>query len=73
MNAPPPIALRIEKLVLDGFSPGDRHRITEGLEDELHGCWRIIPLRRLHWRRYTKFPAWTESPFKWRQIPKPKR
>lgn len=29
------IELHIEKLILDGFAPADRHRITEALEREL--------------------------------------
>ena len=29
------IELRIEELVLHGFSPGDRYRIAEGVEQEL--------------------------------------
>jgi hypothetical protein len=35
MNAQPSIELRIEELVLHGFSPGDRHRIAEAVQWEL--------------------------------------
>jgi len=34
-NSQPSIELHIEELVLDGFSPGDRHRIAEALHREL--------------------------------------
>jgi hypothetical protein len=29
------VELHIEELVLDGFAPGDRHRIAEAIRDEL--------------------------------------
>jgi hypothetical protein len=34
-NSQPSIQLRIEGLVLDGFSPGDRYRIAEAMQGEL--------------------------------------
>ena len=33
---PPTVEIHIDRLVLHGFAPGDRHRIGEALERELH-------------------------------------
>jgi hypothetical protein len=35
MKPRPSINLHIEELVLHGFAPGDRHRISEAVEQEL--------------------------------------
>ncbi len=35
MKPQPDIHLHIEELVLQGFAPGDRHRISEAVEQEL--------------------------------------
>ena len=35
LNPPPSIEVHIQELVLNGFAPGDRHRISAAVEQEL--------------------------------------
>ncbi len=35
MDLTPDLSVRIDELVLDGFAPGDRYRISEAVEREL--------------------------------------
>lgn len=39
-----PVSLHIETLVLDGFAPGDRHRIREAVQREIE---RLVSTQRL--------------------------
>ena len=45
MNSQPAINLHIEELVLHGFAPGDRHRISEAIQQELTRLISEQPLR----------------------------
>ncbi len=44
MKPQPSVHLHIEELVLHGFSPGDRHRISAAMEQELARLFAEQPL-----------------------------